>query len=103
MRKIRFAVGVLVASLLVFLFVWQHVQATRLGYEVQDVRKNIQWQKSKNAYTRLQLQRLVSPARIAQEASRRLGMSAPGPTQIVLLGTPPSRSEEGSLLLSWLK
>ncbi|MBI4248294.1 MAG: hypothetical protein HY611_02235 [Elusimicrobia bacterium] len=72
-------------SAVVFVLVWQHVEATRLGYQVQKVRKKITWQAGQNAYYTQQIQNFKSPDRLMARASRELNMVIPPPEAIVSL------------------
>ncbi len=70
-----------------FLFVWEQVQATRLGYRVSRRRAQLRRRLDRTAYLRLELADLRAPARIAKEARRRLGMAPAGPESLVFLGS----------------
>lgn len=84
-----FAVWMAVGLGLILLLVWEQVQATRLGYRVEEARGAVQAQENQNAYLRLELQRWKSPARLSEAARRRLGMQPALPSSIVLLPAPP--------------
>lgn len=82
MRKWLAATG---AAALVFVFVWQQVQATRLGFELDGARRGVQEARARNAYLRLELERRTAPAELALLARDRLGMLPPSPDAIVML------------------
>lgn len=82
----------------VFLFLWQQVQATRLGYVVGQTRAALHQQQEHNAYLRLELAHLQAPERIAKDAHGRLGMSAPNPESLVFLGERKIEKDEPKLL-----
>ena len=69
-----------------FLFLWEQVQATRLGYEVNLTQTELRHARERVAYLRLELDRLDAPESVASAARRRLGMAAPTPESIVVLG-----------------
>lgn len=68
------------------LFLWEQVQATRLGYEVSRTQTEFKRAQARLDYLRLELERLGAPESVAAAARRRLGMSAPQPESIVVLG-----------------
>lgn len=77
---------------IVFALAWQHVQATRIGYRVERLREEVELQRGKDAYLKLDLERWHSPERLEAEAARRLGMRRPEPGQVVVLApeAPPA-------------
>ena len=87
-----------VAAGLLFVFLWQQLQATRLGYEMGRARAEVRAQRERNAYLRMELARLSAPERVAREAQARLGMAPPVPEAIVFLGSTVARPEEPRLL-----
>ncbi|MBI5200416.1 MAG: cell division protein FtsL [Elusimicrobia bacterium] len=119
------------AATLVFLFAWEQVQATRLGFELDGARRGVQEARSRHAYLRLELERRTAPAELASMARDRLGMLPPSPDAVVVLehaasrpsapietiaaiaprvpaprlqpgDAPPVRARIGTHLLSWL-
>lgn len=88
--KHRLAAAV-AAGTLVFLFVWQQVQATRLGFELDGARRAVQEAKARNAYLRLELERRTAPAELASLAREKLGMLPPHPESVVLLAQAAER------------
>ncbi len=68
------------------LFLWEQVQATRLGYEVSRTQTEFKRAQARLDYLRLEFERLGAPESVAAAARRRLGMSAPQPENIVVLG-----------------
>lgn len=75
------------AVLLVLAMAWQHVQATRLGYEVENSRKRTLSLKGRLAVLQMDLQRSVSPARLSLQARTRLGMFPVSPESLRVIGT----------------
>lgn len=94
MRNGRLTAGI-AATAAVFAFLWQQIQATRLGYEVGEARAVLRRQREANEYLRLELAGLNSPERLAREAQARLGMSPPTPESLIVLGSPGQRLEAG--------
>ncbi|MBI5243829.1 MAG: hypothetical protein HY922_09150 [Elusimicrobia bacterium] len=78
---------------LTFIFLWEQVQATRLGYEVGRSQKLLQRQAQMNAYLRMELARLSAPDRLAREAQSRLKMIPPDPQSQIFLGESSGDSE----------
>ncbi len=76
---------IVLGSAFLFLLVWEQIQSVRLGYEVETLRSRAQTQEQKNAYLRLELERLRSPQSIAQAARERLKMAPPSPEAVVSL------------------
>lgn len=74
-----------VVSLLLLGLVWLHVQATLLGYRTAAAREDVERLEARNAYLRLELERLNSPESLEREARGRLGMQRPDPAQMVVL------------------
>ncbi len=84
-RKLATIAGLAVP---LFLFLWEQVQATRLGYEVNLTQTELRHARERVAYLRLELDRLDAPESVAAQARRRLGMAAPTPESVVVLGAP---------------
>lgn len=59
--------------------VWQHVEATRLGYRVESARQHILAIRCSNGALRMQLETILSPANLAAQARGRLGMTLATP------------------------
>ncbi|MDE2291753.1 MAG: hypothetical protein KGL53_06690 [Elusimicrobia bacterium] len=70
-----------------FLFLWEQVQATRLGYAVSRTQVELRRSRERADYLRLELDRLQAPESVADAAQRRLGMAPPTPESVVVLGT----------------
>lgn len=68
------------------LFLWEQVQATRLGYQVSGARAELHRTRDRIAYLRSEFEALSAPESVAEAAARRLGMAAPLPESIVVLG-----------------
>lgn len=68
------------------LFLWEQVQATRLGYEVSRTQAEFKRAQARLDYLRLELERLGAPESVAEAARRRLGMAPPQPESVVVLG-----------------
>jgi hypothetical protein len=92
-----FAKWVFLGLSLVLVFIWEQVQSTRLGYRVEQTRGAMQTQENLNAYLRTELQKFKSPARLMEQAKRRLKMDPPAPSSIVLLTDPVQTKPTGFL------
>ncbi len=74
------------ASALVLSLVWQHIHATRLGYDVERTRRQAQGLRARIGGLRMELETEVSPARLAAQARSRLGMYPAPPDALRALG-----------------
>ncbi len=95
---------ILSASLVVLALVWQHIQATRLGYQVEGSRRQAQALKARIASLRAELESSLSPAQLALRARSRLGMQPASPEFLRFLDPSPLPSVRETLLgrlLSW--
>lgn len=88
-RTLRIVLG----GLFVLGLAWQQTQATRLGYEVETRRHELQALKSRVASLQVELQTGLSPARLAVTA-RTLGLQPAGPESLRILG--PDRNARRS-------
>lgn len=76
------------ASLLVLSLVWQHIQATRLGYDVERTRRQAQGLRARIGGLRMELETELSPKHLASQARARLGMYPAPPDALRALGAP---------------
>ena len=60
-------------ALLLFLC-WQHVQATRIGYQVESTRRQARAIRSRVADLRLRVDETMAPGALAARATTKLGM-----------------------------
>ena len=65
-------------ALLLFLC-WQHVQATRIGYRVEAVRREARAIRGRVADLRLRVDETMAPAALAARATSKLGMIPAAP------------------------
>ncbi|MFH2202194.1 MAG: hypothetical protein ABIJ96_03685 [Elusimicrobiota bacterium] len=72
---------------LTLLFLWQQVQATRLGYEITRSQLELRRLRDRTSYLRLEMERLITPEKLADRARRRLGMAPPSPECLVFIGS----------------
>lgn len=86
-------------SVIALLFLWQQVQATRLGYEVSRSRIELNKKRDQTAYLRMELEQLLAPDLLAARAKSRLGMSPPNPERILFLGSTVPRDLSDSRAL----
>jgi cell division protein FtsL len=83
LRTILLGGGVLLLGLL--LYVWQHIQVVRLGYQIERLR-GVQTSLIQEGNTlRVELSRLRSLKRVEELARRELGMMDPVAGQIIVL------------------
>lgn len=77
---------IVLASLLLLALAWQHVTATRLGYEVERARQEGQSLRGRIGTLQLELETSLSPAQLATRAKARLGMFPAPPEALRILG-----------------
>ena len=98
MRPSSRTIKIASASLLVLALVWEHIQATRLGYEVEAARRQSQTTKGRIAALQMELETSLSPAQLARRAGSRLSMLPPSPESLRVLPDVPAASPQGTLL-----
>lgn len=92
-RNLRLAaLGVICAA--GFVFAWQNVQAVRLGYNIEKLRREIKDLENANTYLKKEIQVSLSPEKLEAEASK-LGMVYPEPGSIVILDGKPEAENAG--------
>lgn len=77
--------GVLSLSLLLFLYVWQHMQVVKLSYEVQGLKTEKQQLTNEYYYLKYRMYDVNSLTRVEKTAREQLGMVTPRTDQIVIL------------------
>lgn len=86
------------ASAVFFLFAWENIQAVKLGYTIEQLRKDNLDIENANTYLKKEIQISLSPEKLEAEAVK-LGMIYPEPASIVLLDP---QSEGKAPALGWL-
>jgi cell division protein FtsL len=82
-REMRtFSVTMSVLFLLVMVYVWQHLSAIEVGYQIEAQKTQVEQMREQNRQLRLSEAQLSDPGRIDQIA-RQLGLDAPMPGQVV--------------------
>ncbi len=87
LRPILLIGGVVLFGLL--LYVWQHIQVVRLGYQIERLRTARAALIQEGKVLNVELSRLRSVKRVEGLARRELGMGNPAPGQIILLEEHP--------------
>lgn len=77
--------GVLLLSLFLFFYVWQHMQVVKLGYEVQGLKSEKQRLTNEYYYLKYRMHEVNSLPRVERIAREQLGMVTPRTDQIVIL------------------
>lgn len=67
-----------------FLFAWENVQAVRLGYNIEKLRRDIKDLESSNTYLKKEIEASLSPEKL-EERAKELGMVYPEPEAVVML------------------
>ena len=73
-------------SLLLLALVWQHIEATRLGYEAERSRRQASLLRGKIGCLRMDMETSIAPAQLALKAKTKLGMLPAGPESLRILG-----------------
>jgi cell division protein FtsL len=82
-REMRtFAMTMSILFLLVMVYVWQHLAAIEVGYQIEAQKQQVELMREQNRQLRLSEAQLSDPGRIDQIA-RQLGLDAPQPGQVV--------------------
>ncbi|MFI5362617.1 MAG: hypothetical protein ACHQ49_11660 [Elusimicrobiota bacterium] len=90
------------AGALVLFLCWQHVQATRLGYQVESSRRETLERRGRVAALRMQLDERLSPEAVAGRASR-LGLVPAAPGALRRLSEPRDAAPFGPLTRLWTR
>jgi len=92
-RNLRLAaLGALCAA--AFVFAWQNLQAVKLGYNIEKLRREIKDLENANTYLKKEIQFSLSPEKLEAEASK-LGMVYPEPGAVVILDGKPAADSAG--------
>ncbi|HAH30952.1 MAG TPA: hypothetical protein DCL44_01410 [Elusimicrobia bacterium] len=96
-RNLKFA-ALIAVSALFFVLAWENIQAVKLGYRIEQLRKDNRDIENTNIYLKKEIQVSLSPEKLEAEAIK-LGMIYPEPASIVLLDSKP---EGKAPALGWL-
>jgi cell division protein FtsL len=77
--------GVLALSLLLFVYVWEHMEAVKLSYEVETLKVEQKQLQNQYYYLQYKLHDVDSLARVEVIAQSQLGMTVPKSDQVVIL------------------
>ena len=84
-----------------FIFAWENVQATRYGYSIEGLRKEIKDLENANNYIKKEIRGSLAPEKLQAEALK-IGLVYPEPDALVLLdgagGDKPSKGWLAKLL-----
>jgi cell division protein FtsL len=92
--------GVLALSLFLLLYVWQHMQVVKLGYEVQALKAEKQRLTNEFYYLKYRMHDVKSLTRVERIARGALGMVTPRTDQMVILDD--SRSLAPGWFTAWM-
>jgi NAD(P)-dependent dehydrogenase (short-subunit alcohol dehydrogenase family) len=90
------------AGALVLFLCWQHVQATRLGYQVESARRETLELRGRVAAMRVDLDERLSPEQVAARAAR-LGFVPASPDALRRLSEPRDAAPLGALTRLWAR
>jgi hypothetical protein len=86
------------ASLLILALAWQHIQAMRLGYEVEKSRRQAHFARGRIGSLQMEMERSLSPSQMALHAKTQLGMFPAAPESLRLLEPAGPSSLQRTLL-----
>jgi cell division protein FtsL len=81
--------AILIAVVL-FFYVWQHMQVVRLGYEVQQLKQQHQHLLNKFYYWKYEMYKVKSLSEIEQIARQKLKMKTPSSNHVIIMKNPSS-------------
>ncbi len=67
-----------------FIFAWENIQATRLGYSIEGLRKEITDLENNNNYLKKEMRSSLAPEKLQAEALK-IGLVYPEPDALILL------------------
>ena len=77
--------GVGALSILLFFYVWQHMQVVKLGYEVQALKMEKQQLTNEFYYNKYRMYDVYSLPKVEKIAREQMGMTTPRTDQMVIL------------------
>ena len=83
-KRIRYLQIILMISAVLFVFVWENIQATKLGYRIENTRQEIKEFTNANKYLSKEIQTALSPENL-QKKALMLGMIYPEPASVIIL------------------
>ncbi len=87
-RRFDLLHSILLGSLVlvgVLFYVWQHIQVVRLGYQIEQLQGERTALTRQQKELRFKVARLKSLRRVEEIARRQLGLTSPGPGQVILV------------------
>ncbi len=90
------------AGALVLFLCWQHVQATRLGYQVESARRETLARRGRVAAMRVEIEERLSPEQVAARAAR-LGLVPAAPDALRRLSVGQGAAPLGALTRLWTR
>jgi hypothetical protein len=82
------------AGAVFFIYAWENLQATRLGYGIEGLRKEIKDSENANKYLKKEIRLSLSPEKLQAEALK-LGLVYPEPDALVMLDDAGNKPEKG--------
>ena len=79
---------VVLVSAYVLALAWQHIEATRFGYQVESARRRVHSLQGRLGTLQMDLQTSLSPIQLAAQARARLGMQPASPEFVRVIGCP---------------
>ncbi len=80
-----YTVLVLVGLLLALAQVWTRLQVIAIGYTLSNTRQLVHTLQGEQQELEAQWSALTTPSRLSEQATQRLGLSAPQPEQVIVM------------------
>jgi hypothetical protein len=101
-KHIRYAKIILMISAVLFVFVWENIQATKLGYRIEETKKEITAITNANKYLSKDIQIALSPEKL-QEKALMLGMVYPEPASVIILDKNDDSNKKNLGWFAWAR
>ncbi len=99
-KHMRYAKIILMISAVLFVFIWEHIQATKLGYRVREITKEITAITNSNKYLSKDIHIALSPEKL-QEKALMLGMVYPEPASVIILDKKDDSNKKNLGWFAW--
>lgn len=81
----KWAVWLILITILALFYVWSRVQVVQLGYELTAMKHDAQELSKQVSNLEMEIAQLKSPKRLEEMAKQKLGMTPPSGEQVVLI------------------
>ncbi|MCG2726928.1 MAG: hypothetical protein L6420_11880 [Elusimicrobia bacterium] len=99
-KRILYLQIILMISAVLFVFVWENIQATKLGYRIENTRQEIKDFTNANKYLSKEIQTALSPEKL-QKKALMLGMIYPEPASVIILDNKTKPDKKNLRWFAW--